>query len=49
MKDETCDIPIKGFVGLKSKMYTVITKGNHESKKQKALIKMLIKMLLMMN
>ena len=27
-------MPIKGFVGLKFKMYTFITKGNHESKKQ---------------
>ena len=34
MKDETCGIPIKGFVGLKSKM-SFITKENHESKKAK--------------
>ena len=25
MKYETCGMPIKGFVGLKSKMYTFIT------------------------
>ena len=35
MKDETCDVSIKGFVRLKSKMYTFITEGNHESKKVK--------------
>ena len=35
MKDETCDVPIKGFVGLKSKMYTFVTEENHESKKAK--------------
>ena len=35
MKDEICGIPIKGFVGLKSKMRTFITEDNHESKKSK--------------
>ena len=35
MKDETCGVPIKGFVGLKSKFYTFITEDNHESKKAK--------------
>ena len=35
MKDKTCGVPIKGFVGLKSKMYTFITEDNHESKKAK--------------
>ena len=33
MKGETCGVPIKGFIALKSKMYTFITKDNHESKK----------------
>ena len=33
MKDETCDVLITGFVGLKSKIYTFITEGNHESQK----------------
>ena len=31
MKDETSSVPIKGFVGLKSKMYTFIKEENHES------------------
>ena len=35
MKDEKCDVPIKGFVGLESKMYTFITEENHESQKAK--------------
>ena len=35
MKDETSCMSIKGFVGLKSKRHTFITKGNHESKKAK--------------
>ena len=37
MKDETCDVPIKAFVGLKSKMYTFVTEENHESKKVKGI------------
>ena len=37
MKDETCDVPIKGFVGLKSKMCTFVTEENHESKKVKGI------------
>ena len=37
MKDETCGVPIKGFVRLKSKMYTFITEDNHESKIERAL------------
>ena len=45
MKDETSDLPLKGFVGLKSKMQTFITK-NSESKKAKDISK---KMLLMTN
>ena len=28
-KYKTCGVPIKGFVELKSKMYTFITKDNH--------------------
>ena len=28
MKGYTCSAPIKGFLGLKSKMYTFITEGN---------------------
>ena len=39
MKDKKCAAPIKGFVGLKSKMYTFITEGNHKSKKVKGIIK----------
>ena len=35
---------IKGFVGTKSKMYTFITGGNHESKNKRALIKILLMM-----
>ena len=35
MKDDTCGVSIKGFVELKSKMYTFITDKNHESKKAK--------------
>ena len=39
MKDETCDILIKSFVGLRSKMYNFITKDNHESEKAKGINK----------
>ena len=39
MKDETYGVPVKGFVGLKSKMYNFITEGNHESKKAKGINK----------
>ena len=28
-----CDVSRKGFIGLKSKMYTFITEDNHEKKK----------------
>ena len=35
MKDETFGVPIKGFVGLKPKMFSLITEDNHESKKNK--------------
>ena len=37
MKDETYSVPIKGFVGLKSKMCTFIKEDNHESKKAKGI------------
>ena len=40
MKDETCSVSIKGFIGLKSKIYTLITEENYESKK--VTIKMLM-------
>ena len=33
MKDETCDMPINFFVGLKAKVYTYITEDDHECKK----------------
>ena len=32
MNNETCGVPIKAFVELKSKMDTFITRDNHESK-----------------
>ena len=35
MKDETCNVPIEGIVGSKSKMYTFRTEDNHEYKKAK--------------
>ena len=38
-KHGTCKRPIKGFVGLKSKIYTFATEDNHESKKAKVLNK----------
>ena len=42
MKDETDGISLKASVGGKSKTFTLITEDNHESKKQKTLIKMLL-------
>ena len=39
MKDETCGVDIKGFVGSKSKMHTFTTKENHESKRAKSINK----------
>ena len=42
MKDETFGVPIKGFVGLKPKMYTLITEDNHESKKTKGINKKVV-------
>ena len=33
MADETCGVTIKGFVGLKSKMYTFKAKDDHECKR----------------
>ena len=44
MKDERCGVPIKVFVRLKRKMYTFIIEGNHKSKKQKLLIKIMLMM-----
>ena len=35
MKVEARDVPIKGFVILKLKLYNFITEDNHESKKTK--------------
>ena len=43
-RDENCDVPIKSFVGLKSKMYTYMTEDEYESKKQKVLVRVLLKM-----
>ena len=44
VEDESCGMPVKGFVGLKSKIHTFITEGKYESKKAKT-----IKILLMVN
>ena len=38
-KHGTCNRPIKGFAGLKSKIYTFTTEDNHESKKAKGINK----------
>ena len=35
IKNETCNLPLKGFVGLKSKTDTFITEDNDESEKVK--------------
>ena len=35
MEDETGDMPIKAFLGLKSEMYSFITEHNHQSKRAK--------------
>ena len=43
-KDETCGVPIKTLIGLKAKMYIHMTEDEHESKKQKVLITVLLKM-----
>ena len=42
IKDETCGVPIKGFVGLLSKMYPFITGDNHESKNSKSINKNIV-------
>ena len=39
MKDETCGVFIKNFIGLKAKMCTSITEDNHESKKAEGINK----------
>ena len=36
MKNETCGVPMKSFLGLKAKIYTHITKDKHECKKAKS-------------
>ena len=38
-KHGTCNNPIKGFAGLKSKIYTFTTEDNHEFKKAKGINK----------
>ena len=38
-KYEACDVPIKGFVRLKSKTCTFMSEDNHESKKTKCINK----------
>ena len=35
MNNETWTVPIKDFIGLKSKMYTFIIKDNHDCNKAK--------------
>ena len=42
MKDETNCLPIKGFAGLKSSMYTFMVEDNHESKKAKGINKKVV-------
>ena len=42
MKDDTCSMPINGFVRLKSKMYIFFTEENHESKKAKDIDKNIV-------
>ena len=42
MKDELCSVSIKGFAGLKSKIYDFITEDNHESKKAKGINKIVV-------
>ena len=44
MKDETCSVLIKSFVGLMSKMYTFITEENNEYKKVEGINKKLLMM-----
>ena len=39
MKDEVCGVPIKGFVGLKSKKNVFMTEDNHESKRAEGINK----------
>ena len=42
MKHEPCGVPIKDFVGLKSKTHTFITAANHESKEASIKVLLLI-------
>ena len=44
MKDETCSVLIKSFVGLMSKMYTFKTEENNEYKKVEGINKKLLMM-----
>ena len=44
MKDETCSVLIKSFVGLMSEMYTFITEENNEYKKVEGINKKLLMM-----
>ena len=44
MKDETCGVPINGFIGLKSKMYTFTKEDNNECKKSEGINKVLLLM-----
>ena len=39
MKGEACGVPLKDFIGTKSKMCTFITKDNHKFKKAKSMNK----------
>ena len=39
MKDETCGVPINGFIGLKSKMDTFTKEDNNECKKSEGINK----------
>ena len=42
MKDERSGLPIKSFVGLKSKMHAFIAEDDHESKRAKGINKNIV-------
>ena len=44
MKDETCGVPRKSFVGLKAKMYIYITEDKHKYRRAKGINQYLLKM-----